>query len=343
MRFARRATESPDRAASTSNDEETLRISDGLIFWTTLKYKQQELQEQLSVGAVPTTSSFAQITSLQTSMWTTKQKFMSEMTGNYVIDLVTPYKPGAVGIESQVQSWHRFMLLDLLPLGVLEVAITEAEAIETQPWIPPYLQGIAAGIRLKKNNPEAALQLASNALDKLPPRAEKVYRGFVNAIAGEAAWQLSQPDVAKKYWNATIADFPQAFRLLDIRVPIRVTHPGTERESKVALLLASSSRFFESDDGYEIGVRSLDDQQLLIEMFLNDRSRHLELVVPISQADGFSETTVDQFHQKFFQPLVELTQTDLGSLDGSPVVARMRREVDQLFSDFVESEDPSSE
>ncbi len=341
MRFARRATESPDRAAFTSNDERILRISDGLILWTTLKYKQQELQEQLSVGAVPTTSSLAQIASLETSMWTTKQKFISEMTGNYVVDLVTPYKPGAVGIESQVQSWHRFMLLDLLPLGVLEVAIAEADEIETQPWIPPYLHTLAAGIRLRKNDPEAALQLATEALDKLPPRAEKVYRGFVNAIAGEAAWQLSQPDVANKHWNSAIADFPQAFRLLDIQVPIRVTHQGAERESEVARLLASSSRFFESDHGYEIVVRPFDDQQLLIEMFLNDRSRHLELVVPVSQEDGFTETTVDQFHQKFFQPLVELTQTDLGSLDGSPVIARMRREVDQLFSDLVESEEPN--
>jgi hypothetical protein len=107
MRFARRATESPECAASTSNDERTLRISDGLILWTTLKYKQQELHEQLSVGAVPTTSSLAQIASLQTSMWTTKQKFVNEINGNDVVDLVTPYKPGPVGIESQVQSWHR--------------------------------------------------------------------------------------------------------------------------------------------------------------------------------------------------------------------------------------------
>ena len=138
-------------------------------------------------------------------------------------------------------------------------------------------------------------------------------------------------------------DFPQAFRLLDIQIPIRLSHQGSDLEQKVVATLASSSRFFEDPRGCEIIVRPFQDQQLLIEMFRNDRSRHLEILVPISSEEGFVETTVELFHQRFFQPLVELTQADLGSLDGSPVAARMRREVDQLLSDFIQAEQPSSD
>ncbi len=338
MRFARRATDSPDRAASTSIAERELRISDGMILWTIQTYKRAELQEQLSIGAVPTISALAELASLQASMWSTKQKFTSELSHSHVIDLVSPYKPGVAGIETQIQSWHRFMLLDLVPLGILEIAIAEAEKSETQPWVPPYLDALNAGIRLRKNDPKEALLLAQKALDVLPPRAEKVFRSFVAAIAGQAAWQLNQTQQAIGYWNTTLTDFPQAFRLLNIQIPVRLSNQGTGSEQAVVSTLASSSRFTETDQGYEIIIRPFENQQLLVEMFRSDRSRHVELLVPIAQEAGFAETTVNQFHQKLFQPLVELTQTDLGSLDGSPVAARMRRHVDQMFSDFVTSE-----
>jgi len=343
LRFARRATDAPDRAAFTNVAEQEFRISAGLILWTILKYKREELQEQLSFGAVPTTASLAQLASMQASLWTTKQKLISELKASHVIDLVSPFKPGVAGIETQVQSWHRFMLIDLIPLGVLEAAITRAENAETLPWVPPYLNAIRAGIRWQKNDYVGALHLAQLALDELPPRAEKVFRAFVAAIAGQAAWQLGHTDKAIGYWNATLSDFPQAFRLLGIRVPIRMTDRLASDSHSIAATLAGSSRFFESDRGYEIIVRPFENQQMLIEMFRNDQSRHMELVVSIAADDGFAETTVDQFHEKFFQPLVELTQTDLGSLDGSPVAARMRREVDQLFSDFIQSDESDTE
>ena len=138
-------------------------------------------------------------------------------------------------------------------------------------------------------------------------------------------------------------DFPQAFRLLDIQIPIHLTHQGSDLEQQLAKTLASSSRFFEDDAGCLVNLRPIESQQIILEMFRNDQSRHLEMFVHIAEEDGFVETTVDEFHQKFFQPLVELTQSDLGSLDGSPVAARMRREVDQLFSDLKETEDESEE
>ncbi|TWT91874.1 tetratricopeptide repeat protein [Neorhodopirellula pilleata] len=343
MRFARRATESPDRAASTSNSSIDLSISDALILWTIQKYEREQLQEQLSIGSVPVGKSLSRIASLQASLWTTKQRLTSELNGTRLVDLVSPYKPGGVGIESQVQSWHRFLLLDLVPLGVLEVALNQAEQAEQQPWMPPYFQALRAGVRLRQGDESEALRLADAALVDLPPRAEKLYRAFVATIAGQAAWQLDQPQVAIDHWSTTLRDFPQAFRLLDIAVPIRLNVQNGEREQAIASCLASSSRFFEHDQGCEINVRPFDGGQLLIEMFRNDRSRHMELLVPFSSEDGFIETTVDAFHQKFFQPLVELTQGDLGSLDGSPVAARMRRDVDQLFSDFILTEESKAE
>ncbi len=339
MRFAQRAIDLPDRAASTSNAERDLRISSDLILWTIQKYQRAELQEKMSIGAVPTMSSLAQVTSLQVSQWATHQRFVSELSRSHVIDLVSPYKPGAAGIETQVQSWHRFMLFDLVPLGVLEVALYEAERAETQPWIPAYLHALHAGIRLRKNDYTESLRFANDSLNALPPRAEKVYRSFVSAIAGEAAWQLDKNQEAIGYWTTTLRDFPQAFRLLDIRIPIRLSHGESDLERRIAATLASSSRFIENELGFEVVVGRIGDEQLAIEMFRSDRSRHLELEVPISSDEGFIEATVEQFHQEFFQPLVELTQADLGSLDGSPIAARARREVDQLFSDLIELED----
>ncbi|WP_417748942.1 tetratricopeptide repeat protein [Rosistilla oblonga] len=343
LRFARRATESPDRAGSTSINERELRISDGLVLWTIQKYAREELQEQLSIGAVPSGAALAQLTSLQSALWQTKQKFTSELIHSLTVDLVRPHRAGGIGIESQILSWHQFMLLDLIPLGVLEVALSAAEKGETPDWVSPYQQAIRAGIRLRKHDDAEALRLATAALEELPPRAEKVFRGFVAAIAGQAAWRLDQPDEAIGHWSTAMRDFPQAFRLLDIQIPIRLSHQGSDLEQKVVATLAASSRFFEDPRGCEIIVRPFQDQQLLIEMFRNDRSRHLEILVPIISEEGFVETTVELFHQRFFQPLVELTQADLGSLDGSPVAARMRREVDQLLSDFIQAEQPSSD
>jgi len=338
LRFARRSADSPDRAAYTNIAERELRISTEIILYTILKYKHEELQEQLSFGAVPTAPALAQLASLRASLWSTKQKLIRELNRGHVIDLVSPYKPGVAGIETQVQSWHRFMLLDLIPMGVLEAAISEAEQSETFPWVPAYLNAIKAGVRLRKNDPAGALHFAQNALEELPPRGEKVFLAFVAAIAGQASWQLNQIPDAIGYWNTTLSDFPQAFRLLEIQVPVRLNYLESSPFQAIATSLTASRRFFKDDQGYEMIVRPFENQQVLLEMFRNDQSRHMELVVPISTEDGFIETTVDQFHQTFFQPLVELTQADLGSLDGSPIAARMRREVDQLFSDFMQSE-----
>ncbi len=338
MRFVQRAAQSPERGASTSTDPRDLRLADGLIQWTIQKYRCRDLQEQLSYHAIPTAAGLAQVASLQLSMWATKQRFVSDLSRGHGIDLVLPHQPEAAGLEAQVQSWHRFLLLDMVPLGVLEIALSHAASRDDEPWVASYLEALSAGLQLRKQNHTQALQHANNALDALPPRAERVLRAFVTTIAGHAAWQLDQPQQALGYWNTTLRDFPQALRLLDIPIPIHVTNQGSSLEQRIAKALASSRCFFRHEQGFEVVVRPFENQQLLIEWFYPDRSRHMELIVPFADAEEDLPATIARFHQMFFQPLVELTQSDLGSLDGSPVAARMRREVDLLFGDFVQPE-----
>jgi predicted Zn-dependent protease len=334
QRFLLQALQDPYRGAFSYGSIRDIKLSTEVELWMIRKYAAEELHELISFGGTPTISGWTSWSTLQTAMWATQQRFTNQLGHAQVVNLVSPYNPGG----ASVQSWQLFSLLDMVPLGILEVALAESARGETASWIAPYYDSLEAGIRLRKNDPTAALRLASRALERLPPQGEKVFRSFVSSIAGQAAWQLGQPEKGIGFWTTTLRDFPQALRWLEIQIPILLINQAGEVGERVTLSLAASRRFFVDPRGCEINVRKLDDERLLIEMFRNDRSRHLELVVPIVDEEGFAATTVAQFHQKFFQPLVELTQTDLGSLDGSPVAARMRRQVDQLFSDFIATE-----
>ena len=71
------------------------------------------------------------------------------------------------------------------------------------------------------------------------------------------------------------------------------------------------------------------------EVFRLNRSRHLTHAVTIEKdANSAAVASYTELHDRLMRPLIDLTQLDIGSLDGSPESLRMRDRVNQLLESF---------
>ena len=341
-RFAESAIDSPDRAGTTSNDQKDMDMSNDLIAWTILKARQQSLQEQLALGLGKSSSLRREIASIRLKAWKTQQRFQGRLTKDDLIRLVNPYLAGCPNIETRVQSWHRLLLADLVPTGALWVAVEHAASEHDQEPMLPYWDAMRCGLSYYDGDDERTLAYAESALEGLPNQGEKVLRASVAALAGHAAWQQGDFQQAKSHWMLTLRDFPQAFRLLDITVPVQPSVDSSAIASEIGNALIGAGCFVDHPSGFPLRIRAMTKDRMTIELLRRGNAVHADTVFapPISPE---VPTIASDFVAEFFQPLLELSQTDLGSLDGSPIAARFSRSVDGLLSDFIKVEEESEE
>ena len=118
-------------------------------------------------------------------------------------------------------------------------------------------------------------------------------------------------------------------RQLDIVLPVRIEGKGARGEA-LRDRLADSPRFH-SAAGSVFAVEAVDGVDH-IKICLTGRKRY-QCTTSIPQKDDEDPvgTAIDAFHDEAFAPKIELTQSDITSLDGRPVRGDARRAVDSLL------------
>ncbi|MEM9369038.1 MAG: hypothetical protein AAGD07_23880 [Planctomycetota bacterium] len=341
-RFARSAIDSPDRAGTTSNDQRDLDVSNDLIAWAILKSRQHHVRLQRALGVAEAASRRRELASIRLEMWKTRQRFQGRLTKDDLVRLVNPYLPGCPNIETRVQSWHRMQLPDLVPTGILWVAVEEAANQHDRESMMPYWDSMRCVLSHRDGDSERTLAFAKSALDGLPSQGEKVLRAHVAALAGQAAWQQGDFQQAKSHWMLTLRDFPQSFRLLAMAVPVQPSVDASSNAREIGNALLDAGCFVEHPSGFPLRIRSMTKERMTVELLRRGDAVHADIVFAPPNVTDVPNIAAN-FIAEFFQPLLELSQTDLGSLDGSPVAARFSRSVDSLLADFIAVEEDTEQ
>ncbi len=346
VRMGRRVYERPDRAGGTSASERQIQISGALLFWGALQMRIATMEEE--AAAQPFTTRVlpdVDRRSLEVEAWTVQRRAVRLMAFRpELLEIIRPYLTGIVNIEV----WLQGSLVSILGPGVTRQLLDEARVAEKHPEAEGYFLAIEAEAALMAGDEDEALALTKAAMKKLP-RAEVLARARVAAVGGEAARREGDKKLRDRYWNQALEDFPAAFRLLDLAIPVKVEHNNTELSQDIADALLRSPRLVSEDGGLSLRIEDTGGRVKMCLYRQFDALHGCAEAVRQKKVAAKGEATPEDtqmtdeelvveasrsFHDMIMSPKLDLTQADIRSLDGSPSTGRARRDMDSLLDDM---------
>jgi tetratricopeptide (TPR) repeat protein len=316
-RFARKVYERPGRTGSNTGNERTESLLSGLTLWSALRSRCAALREEEALARFPLRAE-ASRRQLEVETWTLERRLLKLLSENPMLDeLSRPYLPG----DGFLPSWQIGTLMRLLPAGVAEEALRQArvkeQSREGAGGAAPYLDALEAELALSRGQNERALALARKALGALPPLGEQLLRGRVAALGAEAARQLGQDDEALQLANQAMGEFPQAFRMLETAIPVRIEHDNSSVAAALAAKLRHSPRLRIDPNGLVIRL-GCQGEDVVMEMYRLQEVLHFNAKVPTKgAADEVVEAAFHTFHERMMAPKLELKATDVTALEGT--------------------------
>ncbi len=220
--------------------------------------------------------------------------------------------------------WLAGELVEVMGAGVVREALRRARAGDRRARAPAYYDAFECEVALAQGDDARAQRLGARALAALPP-AEALLRARVQALVAEAAMRADEPAAAARAFDAAFQADPGVFRRLGVAVPVRFAAVSGEVAEAVRDLLARSPRL--TDD---------DAAPLVVRIEATSRSGRACLVGAGGAVlgcgaagarrgddpDALARRVAAAFHGEVFAPRIDLTQADVGSLDGSNRVGR---------------------
>jgi hypothetical protein len=138
-------------------------------------------------------------------------------------------------------------------------------------------------------------------------------RWRTHAVRAEALRRRDDVEGSRADLELVMRQWPGALRLVGVPLPVSIAHDGSALASDAASRLARSTRFTVTTDApFRIQVDAAGDVPLVC---LTNRSGAR---ITCTRKDTVDDT-LDAFQLEAFSQKVSLTDTDLRSLDGSPV------------------------
>lgn len=232
--------------------------------------------------------------------------------------LVTSLRPECPG-SIELPEWLDAEVVDVVGPGVALAAIKEARAEETLPAEVSDLifRALEGEAELLEGDDERALADATWVLRNLPA-TEALLRARAASVAARAATNLKRYDEAKAAFAVILASDPEAIRRLGLALPVTIAAGDDSPEVVTAAgLLERSPRFEVAPWGF--GLRVFRDGAILTDA---DGSE----VLRVHAAGGHGKAGAEEdagmrlaraVQRELFIPNVDITQSDIHSLDGS--------------------------
>ncbi|MFO0694863.1 MAG: hypothetical protein U0230_14995 [Polyangiales bacterium] len=217
-----------------------------------------------------------------------------------------------------------FLVSDLATIlgpGTFRAALVRARRSDRRELGAGYYDAMEAEAWLAEGDPERAERSARRAIEKLP-RAEAALVARVQGVLAAARLEAGKP--ATEALLAALGNDPTVFRRLGLALPVRLVVGRGSVAETIGDALERSPRL------------DTDGSSLRLEVQASRRTARACLYGPSRESLGCGEVTaragedetafaqraVDAFHQAVFAPRVDLSQSDIRSLDGSPRQSR---------------------
>jgi tetratricopeptide (TPR) repeat protein len=329
LRIGRRVYERPDRAGGTSATLLQGKITGTFLFYNALKLRIGQLREERAAAPFATRMfPSPTLKKLELEAWSVRRRAIKLLAGRPdLTEVLRPYLTGVVNTES----WLIGSVGEILGPGVAAEAVRRAARTESHPAAGAYFDAYQAEIALIRGDEDQAIVHARAALEDLPP-AEVILRSKTAAILGEAAHRNGDEKTRDEAWDGVLEDFPAAFRLLDISLPVRVTHSTDAVSDDLASALLRSPRFHDGDSGLTIRIQG--GRPLRVCLYRRHDAHHGCAEVSRNEGeddDTFVARASSEFHDLVMSPKLDLSQADVRSLDGSPATGRAKKDVDKIL------------
>ncbi len=203
-------------------------------------------------------------------------------------------------------------LVSVLGPGVVDEAVRAARARDRREEAKSYYAAIEAEAALARGEDARAMTLAHRAAKGLP-RGEALMSARAQAVLAEAALRGGRSGDALAAYLAALQSDPGVLRRLGHRLPVTVAVSGGALAEDVAEGIEHSPRFDVVDRGFPVRVQAGRGRATVC------------LYGPSGERIGCGEgsgrrpaqAALDAFHRDVFAPHVDLSQSDIHSLDGS--------------------------
>lgn len=255
LRLADRVLGRPDRRAMTSTSPEHTAGANALLRRAILRLSSELASERASCaswGRAPRHR--AEAARLLAAAWPDEQRvagaLLDERTLTATLRLYMDN-----GLD-YVPTWLIGDLVDVLGAGVFVAALDEARREETEvPGYAAFYDGLEAEARLAQGDEAAALDLARKALDALP-KAEVLFKARVAAVGAAAAQRAGDAQAALGLFERAMLADPGVVRRLGLRLPVRFQTGGGDLANETLDLLRASPRLEEAPEGFVVSVQA---------------------------------------------------------------------------------------
>jgi len=230
-----------------------------------------------------------------------------------------------------VPPWIVGELVEVTGAAVVDEAASLARAADERAPSDAYYDAFQAEAAWRQGDEERALELAERASGALGD-GEALLRARVDAIRASALRERDGRSASTAAFERVLQHDPGVLRRLDIALPVRVEATADSLSEAVRDGVARSPRFDVGDEGL---VVSIEPAGAGVRVCLLSTSRAVlgcgepGTVDPTATEQARAQAALDALHRAAFAPRVDLSQGDIGSLDGS--LRTVRDPMDALF------------
>ncbi|MEM1416163.1 MAG: hypothetical protein AAGH15_14745 [Myxococcota bacterium] len=229
-----------------------------------------------------------------------------------------------------VPPWLLGDLASLAGPGVTREALRRARALDRREGAGAYYDAFGADAALEAGDEARAIELADRARRGLGD-GDGMLRARASALLAEATRRSRGVAAALPAYDATFQVDPGAFRRLGFAVPVRLTTRGDAIAEDVADALRRSPRFDVAEEGLAMVVNATAAGGTVCLRGGDGSELACAEVRPTTDDDpaSLAARLAAEAHRVLFAPAIDLTQADIGSLDGTNV--RRRGDLDTLL------------
>lgn len=313
LRLAADLYAQPARTGMTSSAVDIERLSRSMRYAFALDGQLSLLREQASYGPLVAGRGdvMAEAATLAARRWEVRRALVQLLADDDHLVLVVRPNLGEI---TDWATWRTPDLAEVAGFGVLRSAISRARAADASVAVAAsFLDAFEGELAFRDGWLDDADRLARAALAALP-KEEKLMRWRVLAWHAETLWRLGKTSEARATWAELMQRWPTAVRLLELSLPATVSVGPGDAAEDAARRLRRSTRFDVRSDAAPFALR-VDQRGKGVDICLSDDNG--TRLTCSSGEDANAALTA--FHSEAFSPKVSLAESDLRSLDGSPV------------------------
>jgi len=353
--FARDTFRMPDRTGMSSSSREEIQLGQAVTYATVLMARMEQERERAAVrGFWEALPHWEALETLRWRLWEVRRRALRLASdGDMLAEAMRPFLHA-------IMPWEAGYAAPLLGEGLVSQAVAQARREDAGfPEVTPYFDAVDGEVAWRRGALDAARELGERALKGLPRQAV-VTRHRLMVWLGDAAYRQGDAERARTLWAAALDRFPSAFRHLGVALAVTVEGRRNPWAQEVVERLRTSPRLrvgsgLDQAVGFVVDVQALsgdgrgEGHEDRLSVCLSDASGKQvgcaeaklggEAGLPAAASREAVEEAVeamivevcDAFHDKVFAPKVSLTQSDINSLDGSPI----RVDADLVVKDLL--------